>query len=104
MREINKAVLRCATQLTQIPAERSRRNIMDNLSLSSLRRHCGELALEKQHVSFSNMLHHPFRYHHGWNAPILQFFNAGNESHSSPSMHDNKSKCQRSMIYNPTFK
>lgn len=32
MRGINKAVLRCATQLTQIPAERSHRNFMDNLS------------------------------------------------------------------------
>lgn len=81
------------------------------LKPSSLRRRCrqscGALASEQQHASFScgtNVFHHPFRYHHGWNAPILQFFKAGNKSHSSPSVRDNKSKCQCSMIYNTTFK
>lgn len=41
------------------------------------RQHCGALASAQQHVSFScgtNVLHHPFRYHHWWNGPILSIF------------------------------
>lgn len=59
------------------------------LKPSSLRRRCrqrcGALASAQQHASFSsgtNVFHHPFRYHHGWNAPILQFFSRPETSHT----------------------